>query len=131
MDTFELEEEMRTALIDDADLMSLLPLGTKAIFHYVAPKTEPKRYPIIVYKPIEDVPALAGDDCEVAHRVTLKIDVVAKERDTKTELDKFQATCKILAKIIRDLGYVRQKTTPSLTDGKLIVSFEFIKNILC
>lgn len=131
MDTYELEEEFHSALVGNGELISLLPLGAKAIFHYVAPKTEPKSYPIIVYSPIEDVPALVGDDREIAHRVTLKIEVVAKERTTKAEIEKFQATCKILAEIMRDLGYARQKTTPSITDGKRITSFVFVKSIFC
>ena len=129
MDTYELEQEFYSALVGDAELMSLLPLGAKAIFHYVAPKTEPKSYPIIVYSPIEDVPALIGDDRELAHRVTLKIEVVSKERATKAEAEKFQATCNLLAKLIRDLGYTRQKTTTSIDDGKRICSFVFVKSI--
>lgn len=129
MDTYELEEEFHSTLVGNGELIDLLPLGAKAVFHYVAPKTEPKSYPIIVYSPIEDEPALIGDDRELAHRVTLKIEVVAKERATKAEIEKYQATCTLLAQIIMDLGYARQKTTPSITDGKRITSFVFVKSI--
>ena len=80
METFELEEEVRTALIENADLMAVLPNGINGIYHYVAPAADPTRYPIIVYSPISDVPAMHGDNREVAHRVTIRIHVIAAQR---------------------------------------------------
>ena len=131
MKTYELEEKIRAALIGNEDLIAVLPLGEKAIYHYVAPTVEPKRYPIIVYAPIVDVPALIGDDCEIVHRVTIEIYVIAMLKRFEADKQRFIAACDLLPNIMETLGFVRLKTTPTREDGKLTYVFEFVKNELC
>ena len=129
MTTYELESEIRAALIGNADLMAVLPNGAKSIFHYAAPTTDPK-YPIIVQSPLSDIPALKGDDREIAHCVTIKLYVITKERNTKPKEEDFKTACKLVKETMTGLNFIRRQTTSTVEDGKLIVVFEFVKNIL-
>ena len=131
METFELEEEIRSALINNAALMAVLPNGAKAVYHYAAPTTDPKNYPIIVYSPISDVPALSGDDSEIVHRVTIKIHVITKERTTKSVKENLKTVYQLVKETMTSLNFVRRQTISNVEDGKLITVFEFAKNILC
>ena len=131
METYELETELRTALIGNEELMEILPNGERAIYHLVAPSTDPKKYPIIVYSPITDVPALSGDNREIAHRVTIRIHVIALQKRFGLEEEKFKAACRLVNKIMTGLNYVRQQTTSTVEDGKLITVHEFARNIIC
>ena len=123
MKTFELEEAVHAALVGE--------FGEGAIYHYAAPTVEPSRYPIIVYSPVEDTPALAGDDNEFAHRVTIRIFVIAALKRFDADKRNFIAACDALPDIMETLGFVRLKTMPSREDGKLIYTFDFVKNELC
>lgn len=129
METHELENEVYAALTGNAELLDVLPLREKAIYHYVAPSADPKRYPIIVYSPISDVPALAGDNREVAHRVTIRIHVIAALRRTETDKQNFIAACRLVKNIMEDLGFVRRQTTPFVDDGKLMNIYDFVKGV--
>ena len=129
METYELEAELRSALIGNADLMSVLPNGEKAICHYVAPSTEPTHYPIIVYSPISDVPALSGDNREVAHRVTIRIHVIASQRRWDFEEQKFLTACKLVKEIMTGLNFIRRQTTPYVEEGKTMLIFDFEKGV--
>ena len=120
METHELENEVYAALTGNAELLDVLPLREKAIYHYAAPSADPKRYPIIVYSTISDVPALAGDNREVAHRVTIRIHVIAALRRTETDKQNFIAVGRLVKTIMEDIGFVRRQTTPFIDDGKLI-----------
>lgn len=131
METFELEEEIRSALINNAALMAVLPNGANSIYHYVAPSADPTRYPIIVYSPISDVPALSGDDSEIVHRVTIKIHVITKERTTNLVKENLKTVYQLVKETMTGLNFVRRQTISSVEDGKLITVFEFAKNILC
>lgn len=127
METYELEEEMFSALVDDERLIELLPSGAKSIFHYVAPAT--LKYPAVVYSPISDVPILNGDNRELAHRVTIRVHVITKQDCTKAELEKFCEACGRVKRIMLGLGFSRVQTTPFVEDGKAMIIFDFVKGV--
>lgn len=127
METYELEKEVRAALIGNAELMNVLPLGENAVYHHVAPSADPSRYPIIVYSPISDVPALAGDNRELAHRVTIRIHVIAAQKRFKADEQNFLTACRLVRNIMEDTGFFRQQTTPFNDDGKIMNIFDFVK----
>lgn len=129
METYELEEKIFAALIDNAELMALLPNGALSIYHYVAPSNLPDKYPLLVYSPISDVPALTGDNEEIAHRVTIRIHVITAERNTVAEQNKFQHTCATVKRIMQGLGFVRRQTMPYVEEGKAMLIFDFAKGV--
>lgn len=127
METSELERKVFDALIGNAELMDYLPQGALSIYHYVAPTILPNKYPLIVYSPISDVPAMSGDNQEVAHRVTIRVHVITAEKKTVAEQVKFQKACELVKKIMISLGFVRRQTTPFLEDGRQMLIYDFIK----
>ena len=129
METCELEGEIRAALIGNAQLMAVLPLREKAIFHYVAPSTNPSRYPIIVYSPISDVPALSGDNREVAHRVTIRIHVIAAQKRFDVDEQNFRTACRLVNEVMTGLEFRRRQTTPYTEDGKIMIIYDFVKGV--
>lgn len=129
METSELESEVRTALVGNAELMDALPLREKAIFHYVSPAVEPSRYPIIVYSPISDVPALRGDNREIAHRVTIRLHVIATQKKYAAEERNFQTACKLVNQLMTSLDFVRRQTTPYREEGKIMMIFDYVKGV--
>ena len=129
METYEVESEVRAALVGNADLMAVLPSGANAIYHYVAPAVDPKSYPIIVYSPISDVPALSGDNLEKAHRVTVRIHVITSQKRFALEEQNFQSACRLVKEIMFSLGFTRRQTIPFVDDGKVMRILDFIKGV--
>ena len=129
METFELLTQVRAALIGNADLMRILPLGEKAIYHNVAPSTEPRRYPIIVYSAISDVPILAGDNVEVAHKVTIRLHVITSTKRYAAGENNFISTCRLVKETMTGLSFVRRQTTPLVSEGKTMMIFDFVKGV--
>lgn len=129
MKTYELENEVYDALKTNEELMTALPLKDKAVFHYAAPSSEPAQYPIVVCSPISDVPALAGDDCEVAHRVTIRIHVIALQRRFDAEEQNFLSACRLVQEIMTSLGFVRRQTTSLTSEGKIMLIFDFVRGV--
>lgn len=129
METYELEEEVYAALIGNAELMAVLPSGANSIYHYVAPAVDPKRYPIIVYAPISDVPALNGDNREVAHKVTIRIHVIAAQRRFDADKNNFIKACRLVKEILAGLNFVRIQTNSFSEDGKLMTILDFAKGV--
>lgn len=129
METVELEEEVRSALIGNADLMAVLPNGANGIYHYVAPSADPARYPIIVYSPISDVPVRSGDNREIAHRVTIRIHVIAAQKRFSVDEQNFVMACRLIREIMQSLGYVRRQTIPFFDEGKIMRIFDFVKGV--
>lgn len=127
METYELEEKMFSALVDDERLIELLPSGAKSIFHYVAPAT--LKYPAVIYSPISDVPILSGDNRELAHRVTIRVHVITAQDCTREELEAFRAACGRVKKIMTSLGFSRVQTTPYVEDGQSMLIFDFVKGV--
>lgn len=129
METCELESEIRSALSGNAELISVLPNGTNSIYHYAAPSADPARYPIIVYSPISDVPALAGDNQEFAHRVTIRIHVIASQKRFEQEEENFKAACRIVREVMTSLYFVRRQTTVYNEEGKTMMIFDFVRGV--
>ena len=129
MEIYEIENEVVGALCASEELMTALPLKDKAVFHFTAPSSEPSQYPIIVYSPISDVPVLAGDNREVAHRVTIRIHVIATQRRFDAEEQKFLSACRLVKEIMTGLGFVRRQTTPFVHDGKIMRILDFVKGV--
>lgn len=129
METYELENEIYAALIGNAELISILPLGERSIFHHAAPTIDPKRYPIIVYSSISDVPALNGDNREIAHRVTIRIHVIAVKKLFEADERNFITACKLVKEIMTGLNFSRLQTTPFIDDGKIMRIFDFVKGV--
>lgn len=129
METYELESEVRAALIGNADLMAVLPNGANGIYHYIAPAADPTRYPIIVYSPISDVPIQAGDNREQAHRVTIRIHVIASQKRYAADETKFITACRLVKEIMTGLHFFRRQTVPFVNDGKIMRIFDFVKGV--
>ena len=127
METYELEEQIFSALTDDDRLIELLANGAKSIYHYIAPST--LKYPAIVYSPISDVPALSGDNRELAHRVTIRIHVITSTNNTKAEQEIFRETCGRVKIIMTGLGFARRQTLPFVEDGAVMLIFDFVKGV--
>lgn len=129
METPELEKIVYTALISNADLMGVLPNGALSIYHYAAPSILPDKYPAVVYSPISDVPALTGDNEELAHRVTIRIHVITKDRRTVAEQTKFLQACRAVKSTMISLGFTRRQTTPYSEEGRAMLVYDFLIGI--
>lgn len=129
METYEVENEIHAALISNAELMNVLPNGASSIYHYVSPSVDHSRYPIIVYSPISDVPALAGDNKEFAHNVTIRIHVIAAQKKFAADESKFLTVCRLVNQIMHSLDFSRQQTTPYCEDGKIMMIFDYIRGV--
>ena len=130
METTELEREVRNTLIENAELMAVLPNGANAIYHHVAPAVDPTRYPIIVYAPISDVPTLNGDNRELAHRVTIRIHVITSQRRFDTDERDFVTACRLVQATMASLHFYRQQTVVHVEEGKLMNIYDFSKRVL-
>lgn len=129
METYELESEIHAALIGNTELINALPNGANSIYHYVSPSVDPARFPIIVYSPISDVPALSGDNQEFAHRVTIRIHVIASQKRFAADESKFLTVCRLVNQIMPSLDFSRQRTTPYTEDGKIMMIFDYIRGV--
>lgn len=129
METHELESVVCNALKGNIELMNALPLGENAVYHHVAPTVEPKRYPIIVYSPISDVPHVSGDNREQAHRITIRIHVIASQKRFEADENNFITACRLIREIMLGLGFVRRQTVPFSEDGKIMRILDFIKGV--
>ena len=129
METTILEAQVFDAMIMKSELMELLPNGAESIYHTVAPSVLPKKYPLIVYSAISDVPTLNGDDKEIAHRVTIRIHVITAERNTIVERNKFATACRLVKEIMTSLNFRRLQTTPYIEDGKAVLVFDYVRRV--
>ena len=127
METYELEEQIHSAFVANERLIELLANGAQSIFHYVAPAKY--QYPALVYSPISDVPALAGDNRELVHRVTIRIHVITAAQNTFADQQKFLEVCKLVKEIMTGLRFVRKQTTPMILDGKAMLIHDFIRGV--
>lgn len=129
METYELESIVRNALVSNTELMNALPLGSKAVYHHVAPTVEPKRYPIIVFSPISDVPHMSGDNRELAHRVTIRIHVIASQKRFEADENNFITACRLVKDIMAGLHFSRRQTIPFCDDGKVMRIIDFVRRV--
>ena len=127
METYELEEQVYQNLASDTALIAILPDGSKSIYHLQAPAVDPVRYPIIVYSPISDVPALSADNVEFAHRVTIRIHVIALSSGSTADYENFIECCKRVKTIMTNLNFFRVQSNFFVNDGKKMMIFDFAK----
>lgn len=114
MNTQTIEETVYTALTSNRNLMALLSYDESSVYHFQAPSVYPD-YPIIVYSVISDVPALAGDNSEYLHEVSVRIHIVAGTPQIYEQV----------RLLMQDLGFARTQTTQFKEDGKIIQAVDF------
>ena len=128
METTELEREIYNALTTNEKLTGKLPQlrsGNFPVYHIVAPARREDRYPIIIYSPISDVPALYSDDTETYHKVTIRISIITLNGEY-SELNK------IIRQIMTEqLEFERVQTVPEydFEHEKFILQADYIKII--
>lgn len=118
METIALEDAVYTAMAGDMSLVALLPNGEESIFHLQAPSDTVTRYPVIVYSPISDVPALSADDFEAAHRVTIRLHILTRD-------GQYSAIQRHIHRILQGLGFVRVQTMPYREDGEIVLITDY------
>lgn len=129
METYELEEQIYQELASDTVLISVLPNGAKSIYHLQAPSVDPARYPILVYAPISDVPALSADNVEIAHRVTIRIHIITLTSGSTADYENFIECCKRVKEIMTCLKFFRVQSNYFVNDGKKMMILDFIKGL--
>lgn len=129
METYELEEQVYQELATDTALISVLPNGAKSICHLQSPTVDPARYPILVYAPISDVPALSADNVEIAHRVTIRIHVITLASGSTTDYENFIECCKNVKRIMTGLNFSRVQSNYYVNEGKKMMIFDFVKGV--
>lgn len=118
METAELEAQVYSALSGDSSLTAMLAKGTDSIFHLQAPGDTRERYPALVYAPVSDVPVLAGDDMEIAHRVTIRLHIITLD-------GRYENIYRCVHRIMEGLGFARFQTTPYVDDGQRILMVDY------
>lgn len=114
MTTAQIEEEIYSALINNENIMELLPNRESSFFHIRAPSVYPD-YPILVYSVISDVPVLHGDNSENLHRVTVRIHIIVDE-------DNYPPLYDAVLRVMDNLGFTRLQSTPFMDDdGKFMM----------
>ena len=118
METTELEAQVYDALINNEELMGMLPEGGDIpIYHLFAPAVDNLQYPLLVYTPTNDAPVDYGDNEEMFHRVTIRISIVTVD-------GQYSELNKIIRNIMtKELEFVRINTIPA-------VDFDYQKIIL-
>ena len=118
METMELEAQVYSALTSDSALIALLANGDESVFHLQAPSDNSTRYPILVYSPISDVPAVVGDDIEVAHRITIRLHVITLD-------GQYNVIYRHINRIMSGLGFIRVQTTQYIDDGQKVLIIDY------
>ena len=118
METIELESQVYGALTEDTALMELLPKGQNSVFYLQAPGDERERYPVFVYSPVSDVPVLAADNKEFAHRVTIRIHIITLD-------GQYGDIYRHIHRIMEGLGFSRSQAQPYVEDGEKILIVDY------
>ena len=118
METAELEAAVYGALTSDTTLTAMLADGADSVFHMQAPADLESRYPALVYSTISDVPAIAGDDDEITHRVSMRIHIMTLNGDYAGP---YRRVCADMA----SLGFSRYQAYPYIEDGQIIMIADF------
>lgn len=118
METADIEAAVYDALKSDTELTALLANGTASIFHMQAPSDLGSRYPAVVYATISDVPAIAGDDGEIAHRVSIRVHILTLDGD-------YTGLYRRVCSDMTGLGFSRYQAYPYIEDGQLIMIADF------
>ena len=126
METTELEAQVYDALINNDELMGMLPNdGEIPIYHHLAIAGEKMRYPILVYTTTNDVPVSYGDDFEEFHRVTIRISIITSDGE-------YSEINKVIREIMTiDLEFERVNTVPMVDAdyGRIILNCDYKKII--
>lgn len=117
VETAELEAAVYDALKSDTALTALLAKGADSIYHMQAP-SDLRRYPAIVYSTISDVPALAGDDNEITHNVSIRVHIVTLDGD-------YAILYRRVCSDITGIGFSRYQAYPYVEDGQIIMIADF------
>lgn len=118
METAELEAAVYGALTSDTTLTAMLADGADSVFHLQAPADLESRYPALVYSTISDVPAIAGDDDEITHRVSMRIHIMTLNGDYAGP---YRRVCADMA----SLGFSRYQAYSYIEDGQIIMIADF------
>lgn len=118
METAELEAAVYGALTGDSVLTAMLADGADSVFHMQAPADLKSRYPALVYSTISDVPAIAGDDGEITHRVSMRIHIMTLNGDYASP---YRRVCADMA----SLGFSRYQAYSYVEDGQIIMIADF------
>lgn len=118
METAEIEAAVYGALTSDSTLTAMLADGADSVFHMQAPADLKSRYPALVYSTISDVPAIAGDDGEITHRVSIRVHIMTLDGDYASP---YRRVCADMA----SLGFSRYQAYPYIEDGQIIMIADF------
>lgn len=118
METAALEDAVYAALTGDSTLTAMLADGADSVYHMQAPADLKSRYPALVYSTISDVPAIAGDDGEITHRVSMRIHIMTLNGDYASP---YRRVCADMA----SLGFSRYQAYPYIEDGQIIMIADF------
>ena len=118
METAALEDAVYATLTSDTTLTAMLADGTDSVFHLQAPADLKSRYPALVYSTISDVPAIAGDNEEITHRVSMRIHIMTLNGDYAGP---YRRVCADMA----SLGFSRYQAYPYIEDGQIIMIADF------
>ena len=118
METAEIEDAVYGALTSDTTLTAMLADGADSVFHMQAPADLKSRYPALVYSTISDVPAIAGDDEEITHRVSIRVHIMTLDGDYAGP---YRRVCADMA----SLGFSRYQAYPYIEDGQIIMIADF------
>lgn len=118
VETMALEAQVYSALTSDSALIALLAKGTKSIFHLQAPGDNNTRYPCLVYSPVSDVPILAADNKEFAHRVTMRVHIITLD-------GQYGDIYRHIHRVMEGLGFSRSQAQPYVEDGEKILIVDY------
>ena len=118
METAEIEAAVYGALTSDTTLTAMLADGADSVFHMQAPADLKSRYPALVYSTISDVPAIAGDNEEITHRISIRVHIMTLDGDYAGP---YRQVCKDMA----GLGFGRYQAYPYIEDGQIIMIADF------
>lgn len=118
METAALEDAVYAALTGDSTLTAMLADGADSVYHMQAPADLKSRYPALVYSTISDVPAIAGDNEEITHRVSMRIHIMTLNGDYAGP---YRRVCADMA----SLGFSRYQAYTYIEDGQIIMIADF------
>lgn len=118
METAALEDAVYAALTGDSTLTAMLADGADSVFHMQAPADLKSRYPALVYSTISDVPAIAGDNEEITHRVSIRVHIMTLDGD-------YAGLYRRVCSDMTGLGFSRYQAYPYIEDGQLIMIADF------
>ena len=118
METVQIERAVHEKLIGDTLLTGMLADGAASVFPMQAPSDLKSRYPALVHSVISDVPAMAGDDTEYAHRVSMRVHIMTLNGD-------YGGIYRRVCADMSELGFSRYQAYPYVEEGKIIMIVDY------